>query len=69
MFLAEELHTSRVDFSSQKQSLFMPSERSIRIVEHRTHRGALWASGAAQAAHVVRIILRWLDVCEGRARL
>ena len=25
---------------------------------HLTHRGALWASGAAQAAHVVRIILR-----------
>ena len=23
------------------------------------HRGALWASGAAQAAQVVRIILRW----------
>jgi len=22
------------------------------------HRGAVWASGAAQAAHVVRIILR-----------
>ena len=27
--------------------------------QHRTHRGALWASGAAQAAHVVRIILRF----------
>ena len=26
---------------------------------HLTHRGALWASGAAQAAHVVRIILSW----------
>ena len=26
---------------------------------HRTHRGALWASGAAQAAQFVRIILRF----------
>ena len=26
---------------------------------HLTHRGASWASGAAQAAHVVRIILRF----------
>jgi len=26
---------------------------------HLTHRGASWASGAAQAAHVVRIILPW----------
>ena len=26
---------------------------------HLTHRGALWASGAAQAAQVVRIILRF----------
>ena len=29
------------------------------LTQHRTHRGALWASGAAQAAHVVRIILRF----------
>ena len=31
------------------------------LVRHRTHRGASWASGAAQAAHFVRIIfgLRW----------
>ena len=29
------------------------------LVWHLTHRGASWASGAAQAAHVVRIILRW----------
>ena len=34
---------------------------------HLTHRGASWASGAAQAAHVVRIILRWFGVCEARA--
>ena len=27
------------------------------LVLHRTHRGASWASGAAQAAQVVRIIL------------
>ena len=26
---------------------------------HLTHRGASWASGAAQAAHVVRIIFVW----------
>ena len=29
------------------------------LVLQRTHRGALWASGAAQAAQVVRIILRF----------
>ena len=29
------------------------------LVWHLTHRGALWASGAAQAAQVVRIILRF----------
>ena len=29
------------------------------LVWHLTHRGASWASGAAQAAHVVRIILRF----------
>ena len=29
----------------------------IYLVRHLTHRGALWASGAAQAGHVVRIIL------------
>ena len=29
------------------------------LVWHLTQRGALWASGAAQAAHVVRIILRF----------
>ena len=35
----------------------------------RTHRGALWASGAAQAAQVVRIILRrYGGVCELRRR-
>jgi hypothetical protein len=28
-------------------------------VWHLTHRGAVWASGAAQAAHFVRIILRF----------
>ena len=27
----------------------------------------MWASGAAQAAQVVRIILRWFGVCEARA--
>jgi len=27
--------------------------------QHLTHRGASWASGAAQAAHVVRIISVW----------
>ena len=32
------------------------------LVEHRTHRGASWASGAAQAAQFVRIILRWFGV-------
>ena len=32
------------------------------LVQHLTHRGAVWASGAAQAAHVVRIILRWRGV-------
>ena len=35
---------------------------------HRTHRGASWASGTAQAAQFRMIILRWLVVCEGRAR-
>ena len=29
------------------------------LVQHLTHRGALWASGAAQAAQFVRIILRF----------
>ena len=29
------------------------------LVLHLTHRGALWASGAAQAAQFVRFILRW----------
>ena len=29
------------------------------LVLHLIHRGALWASGAAQAAQFVRIILRW----------
>merc|ERR1712138_263450 len=29
------------------------------LVWHLTHRGASWASGAAQAGHVVRIILRF----------
>ena len=33
---------------------------------HVTHRGALWASGAAQAAQYVRIILRWRGVCSVR---
>jgi len=37
------------------------------LVWHLTHRGAVWASGAAQAGHVVRIILRWFGVCEVRA--
>ena len=31
------------------------------------HRGALWASGAAQAAQFVRIILRWRGVCRAFA--
>ena len=31
------------------------------LVLHLTQRGASWASGAAQAAHVVRIILRWRE--------
>ena len=31
----------------------------------RTHRGASWASGAAQAAQVVRIILRWRGASRG----
>ena len=30
------------------------------LVLQRTHRGAVWASGAAQAAHVVRIIFAFL---------
>ena len=30
---------------------------------HLTQRGASWASGAAQAAQFVRIILRWRGVC------
>ena len=35
------------------------------LVSHRTHRGASWASGAAQAAQFVRIILVWRrGVCE-----
>jgi hypothetical protein len=29
------------------------------LVWHLTHRGAVWASGAAQAAQVVRIILQF----------
>ena len=37
---------------------------SLQMVQYlnlqRTHRGALWASGAAQAAQVVRIILRFV---------
>merc|ERR1712155_238336 len=33
---------------------------------HLTHRGASWASGAAQAGQVVRIILRWRGVVEVR---
>ena len=35
---------------------------------HLTQRGALWASGAAQAAHVVRIILAWMGRRECQAR-
>ena len=31
------------------------------------HRGAVWASGAAQAAQFVRIILRWRGVCRAFA--
>ena len=31
---------------------------------HLTHRGALWASGAAQAAQFVRIILVWRGACK-----
>ena len=39
------------------------------LVWHLTQRGALWASGAAQAAQFVRIILRWYGgVCELRRR-
>ena len=34
---------------------------------HLTHRGALWASGAAQAAQFVRIILFWNGPRESRA--
>ena len=30
------------------------------LVLQRTHRGALWARGAAQAAQVVRIMMAWL---------
>ena len=37
------------------------------LVQHLTHRGALWASGAAQAAQFVRIILRWRGVCRAFA--
>ena len=38
-------------------------------VWHLTHRGAVWASGAAQAAQFVRIILRWFGVFVRFARL
>ena len=31
----------------------------FRFLDRLIHRGALWASGAAQAALVVRIILSW----------
>ena len=31
---------------------------------HLTHRGALWASGAAQAGQFVRIILVWRYACK-----
>ena len=31
----------------------------VNLVLHLTHRGASWASGAAQAAQFVRIILRF----------
>ena len=31
------------------------------------HRGASWASGAAQAAQFVRIIVRWFGFCVKRA--
>ena len=37
------------------------------LTQHRTHRGALWASGAAQAAQFVMIILRWRGVCSAFA--
>ena len=36
------------------------------LVWHLIHRGALWASGAAQAAQFVRIILLWRGVCSVR---
>ena len=38
------------------------------LVLHIWHRGASWASGAAQAAQVVRIILLWRGVCGAFAR-
>ena len=34
-------------------------DESQYLTLHLTHRGALWASGAAQAAQFVRIILRF----------
>ena len=49
----------------QKESLCQRAQQAIWQVLlhylnlHLTHRGALWASGAAQAGHVVRIILVW----------
>ena len=54
--------SSVVTASRRSSSVAMGS-----LVQHLTHRGALWASGAAQAAQFVRIILRWFGVSESRA--
>ena len=73
MFFAEELLTSGVHVPPHDHGLFAPSKKVIRVtiqylVLHRTHRGASWASGAAQAAQLVMSILVYGAVSRGSPR-
>jgi hypothetical protein len=47
-----------MDLTSPARVVPRPAAVLQYLTWHLTHRGAVWASGAAQAAHVVRIILR-----------
>ena len=55
--LRRQLRHSSVDVELVVAEL---DQISQYLTLHLTQRGASWASGAAQAAQVVRIILRWL---------
>ena len=60
--VVDELLTTTTN-DAEAQGRFAGAEQwqvaSQYLVWHLTQRGALWASGAAQAAQFVRIILRW----------